>query len=1229
MTRNASAGGMKGHVMKVRGFNNQHRRFASSGSVRRVAAVLGAIGLALAPLGLVPMSAQGYQIPTAAIPWTGTAPAGTTATGTLPGGTTLKVDVTGLTTVNNVAFNPSSSYAASSAMFSPGITTTNPTVQLLTNAGSCPVTGVCASRGTATLTFSRPVRNPVLHVAGLGGANSTGPTGLPPTDSSAIHTRATLASSVPAGATFGTASSGSTNLKVTSNTFETTNSSNGVGCASTAAGAITMAATAGCGSIPVDGTVTQLTLNLDIIAQVVLGAGFGGTATSGDGWSLTFTADEDYGDAPAGYEAGAPAAHVIGSLTLGSSVDRENSTTPNTGTQAGGLSVVSGANANSPAGDGIDDNGIVSFPPLTTDLIGSTYTVPVTITGATAAAKACGWIDFDRNGSWSTTERACATVPAGATSVNLTWTIPGGTAGRTYARVRVSHDTAQVESPTGLADSGEVEDYTLEMKPVVRVNKTLIPATDPGVFDLQINGTTYASGVSDGGATGYKSLYNSSGISAPDVTVTQDVQTQAVPFTVGELAGVGINLSDYTAATVCRDANNTVLSTLAIPQSSSASGGNGKAQTITCTITNATKIDAVNDTDTTPEDTNITVNPLTNDDPTGGTTFDVASIKLLDPADGTYKTSVTIPGEGTYTVDPATGAVTFDPVPGFVGVATPVTYQVKDSSGQQDSATITITVTPKPPAAQLDTNITPQGVPVTTPILTNDTGGTGQTLNPATVQLKDPADGVFKPSVTIPGEGTYTVQPDGSVEFSPEPSFTGVGTALPYEVKNSAGVTVSSTLTITVTPVTPAAVDDTKTTPHDTNVTVDPLANDTAGNAGVPLDPATVVLKDPADGVFKSSVTIPGEGTYTVDPITGRVAFDPVPTFAGTATPLTYQVADANGTLTSAKITVTVTGPPAATPDTGTTPQNVNITVNPLMNDTAGSNGAAPLNPATVLLKDPVDGTFKSSVTVPGEGTYTVEPLTGLVTFDPDPTFTGSATPLPYQVADGDGLITSSTITMTVTPITPIATDDVKITPHDTNVMVPLLGNDSAGAVSAPLVPASVKLLDPADGVFKTSVTIPGEGTYTVDPATGSVTFDPLPTFAGTVTSVTYQVADTNGTPVTAEVTITVKGAPEAEPDTKATPQDINVVVDPLVNDSAGSDGGAPLDPASVKLLDPVDGVFKTSVVVSGEGTYTVDLVTGKVTFDPEPTFTGEATPVTYQVADEDGVTGESTITIT
>ena len=77
-------------------------------------------------------------------------------------------------------------------------------------------------------------------------------------------------------------------------------------------------------------------------------------------------------------------------------------------------------------------------------------------------------------------------------------------------------------------------------------------------------------------------------------------------------------------------------------------------------------------------------------------------------------------------------------------------------------------------------------------------------------------------------------------------------------------------------------------------------------------------------------------------------------------------------------------------------------------------------------------------------------------------------------------------------------------------VTLPLLANDHPGT-GGTLSAATTQLLDPADGTYGPSVTIADEGTWTVDPATGSATFTPLPAYVGHTTPIAYEVADSFG----------------------------------------------------------------------------------------------------------------------
>jgi len=95
----------------------------------------------------------------------------------------------------------------------------------------------------------------------------------------------------------------------------------------------------------------------------------------------------------------------------------------------------------------------------------------------------------------------------------------------------------------------------------------------------------------------------------------------------------------------------------------------------------------------------VTINVLTNDtDPAGGV-LDPTTVSLVPPANATNIVTdtrgdiigFTIPGQGAWTVNPTTGAVTFTPQAGFTGNPTPIYYSVNDNAGSPSSpALITI-----------------------------------------------------------------------------------------------------------------------------------------------------------------------------------------------------------------------------------------------------------------------------------------------------------------------------------------------------------------------------------------------------------------------------------------------------------------------------------------------------------------------------------------------------------
>ena len=668
---------------------------------------------------------------------------------------------------------------------------------------------------------------------------------------------------------------------------------------------------------------------------------------------------------------------------------------------------------------------------------------------------------------------------------------------------------------------------------------------------------------------------------------------------------------------------------------------------------------AVDDSQINAVDVNQIFTPTANDTSASGYAPLATSVKICVTSTATAScsgTSVTIAGQGTYTVNTTTGVVTFDPLPTFVGVATPIKYVTTDALGQKATATINPTVVAKPVAVN-DSSTDGQDINQTVNVLANDGGAPGYPLDASTMKLCATSPTAQTPpnctatTVTIAGQGTYTISASGEITFDPLPTFTGAATPVKYQVADTfTSPQIVSALYAPTVVAAPTVAPNTSINGQDVNQVISILGNDQAAT-GYALNPTSVKLCDPttnpvevAPNCTLDTLTIPGEGTYTVNPTTGAVTFDPVPTFTGTATSVTYQVSDtlADPQTRSATITPTVIPAPVVAPDTSINVQDVNQLISPLANDTA-SNGY-PLLPATVKICTTATAAAScngTTLTIPGEGTYTVNPATGVVTFDPLPNFTGTATPIQYVASDSLGQDVTSTITPTVVP-RPVAVNDTSINRQDVNQTVVVIDNDTA-ASAYPLNPASIKLCStsPAQtppNCTATSVTIAGQGTYTVDAATGSITFDPLPTFTGSATAVKYQIADTYTTPQVASATYTPTVVPDASATNNAQtgPWDTNQTIPVLTNDTAPN--GYPFDATSVKLCAPSGSTVplrlhirwitvanaevppnctSTSVTIPGEGTYTVNPATGVVTFDPLPTFAGTVqTPVRYQVAD-------------
>ncbi|MDW1880044.1 tandem-95 repeat protein [Vibrio sp. Vb2110] len=508
----------------------------------------------------------------------------------------------------------------------------------------------------------------------------------------------------------------------------------------------------------------------------------------------------------------------------------------------------------------------------------------------------------------------------------------------------------------------------------------------------------------------------------------------------------------------------------------------------------------------------------------------------VDNADGELTFSVS--GNSNVNVSIENGIATFTPTADWNG-SEALTFTATDPSGESVSQTVNFTVAPVADIVA-DKATVVEDTPTIIKVLDNDT-------------FEGDDKVVWLDTNNGPANGTVSVNPDGSVTYTPNDNYHGAD-SFTYIV-TSGGVSESTTVNVDVTPVNdaPVAKDDTAVTDEDTPVAIDVLPNDTD------IDGDTLSIQ---------SVSVP-EAQGTVEIVDGKLVFTPAENFHGDAE-ITYTITD--GALT----------------DQAT----VNVTVN-AVNDTpvvessiADQTLAEDFTPYSIDLNtafsdvDNVDGELSFSVS--GNSNIQVAIVNGIATFTPTADWNGSET-LAFTATDPSGESVSQTVNFTVAPVADIESDRATVV-EDTPTIIKVLGNDTFEGDDKAVS------LDSNNG--------PANGTVSVNPD-GSVTYTPNDNFHGT-DSFTYIVTSggvSESTTVNVDVT-PVNDAPVAKDDTAVTDEDTPVTIDVLPNDTDIDGDTLSIQSASVP-----------------ETQGTVEIVDGKLVFTPAENFNGDA-EITYTVTD-------------
>ncbi|RIH64360.1 hypothetical protein D1164_14815 [Mariniphaga sediminis] len=422
------------------------------------------------------------------------------------------------------------------------------------------------------------------------------------------------------------------------------------------------------------------------------------------------------------------------------------------------------------------------------------------------------------------------------------------------------------------------------------------------------------------------------------------------------------------------------------------------------------------------------------------------------------------------------------------------------------------------------------------------------------------------------------------------------------------------------------------------SVIINILANDLLHDGSPALPGLVTVDLNLLEGGIQTELIAENEGTWTYNSATGEVTFTPQAGFTTDPGVITYELTEnLTGRSDNANISVDYNeGNPYAIDDisTGNSPGDVAI-VNIIDNDKLSDGSLAlPALPLLVTLDlDPETDGLQNEFIVSGEGVWSLNFLTGNVTYTPEPGFTTDPTPITYVLREVlTGLSDNATITIEYDEVPPKANDDsmLGIEPGESGT-VNILTNDllsDGTSVQQDLVTVDI---DSLTAGTQAEFIVTGEGAWTYNPATGEVTFTPEPGFTIAPEPMNYSLTE-NLTGLSDSATVTM-GYTEKPPvtandnSTQNVPGKI-VVVDILSNDVLSDNSQVLPALVDVDLNLQEDGI-QSEWIVAGEGTWTYNLATGEVTFTPEQGFTTDPGPVDYQLTESlTGLSSNATISV-
>ncbi len=338
---------------------------------------------------------------------------------------------------------------------------------------------------------------------------------------------------------------------------------------------------------------------------------------------------------------------------------------------------------------------------------------------------------------------------------------------------------------------------------------------------------------------------------------------------------------------------------------------------------------------------------------------------------------------GTLSIPTNDGSFTYTPALNYHGTDQ-FSYLIYDGAlTSLNFATVTITINAvnDAPVANEDSYTTTEDTALTINlpgVLSNDTDSNSTNLTAA--------------KVTNPAHGTVTLNPNGSLTYTPTSNWNGAD-SFTYKASDGALDSNVATVTIAVTPVNdaPVAASDSYSTDRDISLNISApgvLHNDSDIDSA---NLTAIQMSNPAHG----TATLNANGSFSYTPATGYSGSDN----------FTYQANDGSLSSNVATISITVTGanrPPVAADDAFATDEDTSLTI------TA---------PGVLSTDSDSDGDALTAVkeSNPSHGTLTFN-ANGSFTYHPAVNWNGTNS---FTYKASDGLLPSNVaaVTITINPV--------------------------------------------------------------------------------------------------------------------------------------------------------------------------------------------------------------------